>query len=87
MQVGERKRGWGGTGGELERREESGRERAGVVMAWRVKTKPANHEAESAYVTGEGEAAENVMKFSEICTRASGLVVRRADHCTIEAHH
>ena len=41
-------------------------------MAWRAKSKPVNHEAESAYVTGEGGAAENVMKFSEICV--PGLV-------------
>ena len=55
--VRERKRGLGGTGGERERRE--GRELERM----------ANHEAESAYVTGEGWAAENVMKFSEISGR------------------
>ena len=36
-------------------------------MVRRAKSKPANHEAESAYFTGEGGAAGNMMKFSEIC--------------------
>ena len=33
-------------------------------MVWRAKSK-----AKSAYVTGEGGTAGNVMKFSEICER------------------
>ena len=41
-------------------------------MVWRAKSKPANHEAESAYITGEGGAAENVIKFSEICVPLRG---------------
>ena len=41
--------------------------KAGVGMVWRAKSKPANYEAESAYVTKEGEASGNVMKISEIC--------------------
>ena len=43
--------------------------KAGVGMVWRAKSKPANHEAESVYVTGEGGASGNVMKISEICQR------------------
>ena len=58
--VRERKQRWGGDG-------QRAGEKSGVVMVWRAKSKPANHEAESAHVTGEGDAAENVMKFSEIC--------------------
>ena len=61
-----------GVGADGRRAGEKRRERerkAGVGMVWTAKSKPANHEAESAYVTGEGGAAENVMKFSEICHR------------------
>ena len=39
----------------------------GIVL--RAKSKPANHETESAYVTDEGGAAGNVMQFLEICVR------------------
>ena len=45
---------------------------------YRAKSKPANHEAESAYVTGEGGAAENVVKFSEICVPPSPSVMADA---------
>ena len=59
----------GGGGGRTScerKRREGGRERE---RKRRGKSKPVNHEAKSAYVTGAGEAAENVMKFSEICLR------------------
>ena len=42
----------------------AGVKEARVGIVWRARSKPANHEAESAYVTGGGGAAGNVMKFS-----------------------
>ena len=56
-----------GGGGDGRRAGGRRREREGKMLGWQGKSKPANHEAESAYVTDEGEAGENVMKFSEIC--------------------
>ena len=49
------------------------------MMVWRAKSKLANHEAESAYVTGEGGAAENVMKFSEICGPGGGSICQPSE--------
>ena len=61
---------WGGCSGQqaVEKRRER-ETKAGVGIVWRAKSKPANHEAVSAYVTGEGGASGNVMKISEICRR------------------
>ena len=40
-------------------------------MVWRAMSKPAFHEAESAFVTGEGGASRNGMKISKICAPPS----------------
>ena len=75
LRAGEKRRGEGaghmrengGVGGDgLRAGGGSGRERER-----RGKSKPANHEAVSAYVTGAGGAGKNVMKFLEICDPAS----------------
>ena len=58
QEAGEKSRGW--------------KRKAGVDMTWRAKSKPANHEAESAYVTSEGGASGNVRKISEICYGREG---------------
>ena len=67
MRARERKMGYGMDGRRAGEKRRERERKAGVGMVWGAKNKPANHEAKSAYVTGEGEAAENVMKFSEIC--------------------
>ena len=63
------------TFGNTGRREEkeAGEKEARVEIVRRARSKPANHEAESAYVNSEGGAAGNVMKFSEICQPATVL--------------
>ena len=55
----------------------SGEKEVGMGVVWRATSKLANHEAESAYVTGESGAAGNVMKFSEICALRRGAVHRQ----------
>ena len=65
MRARERKMGWRGDGRRAgEKRRERERKKRGWGW-WRAKSKLANHETESAYVTGEGEAAGNVMKLSQ----------------------
>ena len=62
----EEKKAGGCVGGREKGGSESAGEKGGMRMVQRAKGTPPNHEAESAYVTGEGGASGNVMKISEI---------------------